>query len=239
MSDRQTTLAEVINAAVDGGGRDIYTCIPAKVVKWDAQKQRADCQVLVKNVTDGEDGARQVESVPVVPGVPVQFIGAGGFRLTCPISDGSAGKAATTGSLFFSHRSLDKWLSGSGGEVDPELDHDHALGDAIFIPGLMPFGAPWQSMPTDSMSIGDDASGNGRIHFKSGEVDLGEGATKEVVRKGDHADAGTLVLTYTAPTVITGTYTDPDGTVTNVTTGTPIPLKAKITEGSAHIKAVD
>jgi hypothetical protein len=93
-----------------------------------------------------------VHSFPVVPGVPVQFLGAGGFRITCPISDGTGGNASTTGTLFFSHRSLDKWLTGTGGEVDPEFDHDHALGDAIFIPGLMPFGAPWQSCPTDKMS---------------------------------------------------------------------------------------
>lgn len=185
MSDRNSTLGGTINDAVELALRDLRTCIPAKIVKWDAGKQRADCQILVKNVTEGEGAEREVASFPVVPGVAVQFLGAGGFRITCPISDGSGGKSATTGTLFFAFRSLDKWLSGSGGEVDPELDHAHALADAVFIPGLVPFGAPWQSCPTDTMSIGDDASGAGRIHFKAGEINLGENAQEPVLTKKD------------------------------------------------------
>lgn len=141
MSDRMETLAEAINAAVESGGRDIYTMIPAKVVKWDVDKQRANCQPLIKNVTSGEDGAREVKSWPVVPGVPVHFMGAGDFRITFPVDNG------TIGMLVFSHRSLDKWLTGSGGEVDPELDHDHALTDAVFLPGLRTFGSPLSPAP--------------------------------------------------------------------------------------------
>ena len=136
MSDRSSSLAEAINAAVELGLRNLHTMIPAKVVKWDADKQRANCQILIKQVTEGEDGEREVASWPVVPGVPVQFMGAGDFRITVPVGVG------TIGMLLFSHRSMDKWLSGSGGEVDPEFDHDHALTDAVFLPGLRTFGSP-------------------------------------------------------------------------------------------------
>lgn len=156
-TDRATTLGEVINTAVELGLRNLMTCIPAKVVKYDASTNKANCQILVKNVTQAEDGSREVHSWPVVPGVIVQFAGAGGYRITCPISDGSDGSANTIGTLFFSARSLDKWSTGTGGEVDPELDHDHALADAIFMPGLLPFGAPWQDVPTDGMSVGMDS----------------------------------------------------------------------------------
>ena len=179
MSDRFPTLQEAINTAVEQGLRNLSTMIPAKVVKWDASTQKANCQILVKQVTEGEDGEREVASWPVVPDVPVQFVGAGGFRLTCPIENG------TTGSLVFAHRSMDRWLSGTGAEVDPEVDHDHALVDAVFFPGLMPFGAPWQSVSTSEMSIGSDSDGNGRIHFSSGNVKLGDGATDGVVTIAD------------------------------------------------------
>lgn len=157
MSDRVITLAEVINKAVESGKRTVFTCIPAKVVKWDAGKQRADCQILIKNSYEDEEGKRQAESWPVVPGVPVQFMGAGGFRLTFPIGDGSGGTEQTIGTLFFSFLSMDKWLSGSGREVDPEFDHDHALADAVFMPGLKPFGGPWGDVPTDAMTLGKDS----------------------------------------------------------------------------------
>lgn len=151
MSDRLPTLQEAINIAVELGLRNLSTMIPAKVVKWDSSKCQADCQILVKQVTEGEDGSREVASWPVVPGVPVQFVGAGNYRITCPIENG------TIGVLVFSHRSLDKWLSGSGSEVDPEFDHDHALTDAVFVPGLKPFGATWQDIPSSGMSIGKDS----------------------------------------------------------------------------------
>lgn len=177
MSDRKITLQDYVDNAIAMGMRDLYTLIPAKVVKYDASTQKADCKILIKNITRGEVEDREVISSPVVPAVPVEFLGAGGFRITCPVSDGTLqidGQTvkATTGSLHFSHRSLDKWLAGDGSEVDPEFDHDHALGDAVFVPGLMPFGAPWASCPTDHMTMGSDAGV--QIHFHNQTICAGD-----------------------------------------------------------------
>ena len=147
MSDRFPTLQEAINTAVEMGLRNLSTMIPAKVVKWDATTQKANCQILIKQVTEGEDGERQAESWPVIPDVPVQFFGAGDFRITVPVGVG------TIGSLIFSHRSMDKWLAGNGGEVDPEFDHDHGLQDAVFLPGLRSFGDPGGSVPSDVIEL--------------------------------------------------------------------------------------
>jgi len=147
VSDRLPTLQEVVNTAVEMGLRNLSTMIPAKVVKWDASSRKANCQILIKQVTEGEDGSREVESWPVVPGVPVQFMGAGDFRITVPVDVG------TLGMLIFSHRSMDKWLSGSGSEVDPEFDHDHALTDAVFLPGLQPFGSSSTSVASDVIEL--------------------------------------------------------------------------------------
>lgn len=229
MSDRAETLAEIINAAVQGGARDTYTCIPAKVVKWDATKQRANCQILVKNVTEAEDGSREVVSWPVVPGVPVQFIGAGGFRITCPISDGGT-TAATTGTLFFSHRSLDKWLTGSGGEVDPEFDHDHALTDCIFMPGLMTFGAPWQRMPTAGMTIGSDTS-NAWIAFddQAVQIKLGGDAATDFMMMGTTFKAALDTLVAALSTFVAAVIP---------VTGAPAPAIAAMTTAISAFQAL-
>lgn len=181
---RRPSNYDVIRTAIEKGMRRIGTVIPAKVVKWDAAKQRADCQILVKNVTRGEEDDREVASWPVVTGVPVQFPGASGFRVTFPISDGTltingTTKAATTGSLFFSHRSLDKWLSGTGGEVDPEFDHDHGPNDGIFLPGLMPFGAALSDVPEDEMNLGSDASATVQIHLRADQIIIGDDSGAE------------------------------------------------------------
>lgn len=61
--------------------------------------------------------------------------------------------------------------------------------------------------------------------------------TTPVARKGDHSDGGTLVLTVTGSAVLSGTYTDPDGVPLTIASGTTIPLKAKLTEGSNIVEA--
>lgn len=179
MSERVNSLQEVINAAVSNARRSLYTCAPAKVVKWEPSTQRANCQILVKHVDEDEEGNRTVASWPVVPGVPVQFLGAGGFRITCPISAGGGGTEPTTGLLIWSHLSMDKWLTGNGAEVDPEFDHDHALGDAVFLPGLVPFGAAWQSMPTNQMTVGADSGV--QVHITSSLITLGDESSAQFV----------------------------------------------------------
>lgn len=61
------------------------------------------------------------------------------------------------------------------------------------------------------------------------------GGNTDAARRGDHADVGTLVLTLAGTTVLSGTYTDPDGAATPVTSGATITLKAKISEGSSIV----
>jgi hypothetical protein len=160
-SERKPTLQEYVARAVARGCKNVYTLIPAKVVKWTPGEQRLDCQPLVMNTYRDESDDRQVESWPVVPGVRLQVVRAGPFRLTLPISDGRTvvdGEVApaTLGSLMFSHVSLDKWMSGDGREVDPEYDHDHALTDAVFIPGLYPDGDLLDDYTEDHMTLGHD-----------------------------------------------------------------------------------
>jgi phage gp45-like len=69
---------------------------------------------------------------------------------------------------------------------------------------------------------------------KQGEIVLNGGGNK-VARVGDHGNVGTLTLTLTGTTALSGTYVDPDGASTPVTSGTPITLKAKISEGAPKV----
>lgn len=158
--------------------------IPAVVTAWDPSIQRADCRPLVKQAYVDESGERQVESLPIVPGVAVQFPGGGGYRLTVPISDGNtvidgAIAPATTGMLIFAERSIDKWLSGSGQEVDPEIDHSHQLSDAVFVPGLNPFQAALASCPGDHMTVGAD--GGVQSHYRKNIIAHGDESGNDFV----------------------------------------------------------
>src|SRR5690348_17899352 len=55
---------------------------PARVVKYDADKQKADVKILVGDFYRDETGALVTSSVPVVPSVPVWSLTAGGFTFT-------------------------------------------------------------------------------------------------------------------------------------------------------------
>jgi hypothetical protein len=157
---RAPTLAETISGALGAFGRRLPVSMPAKVSKVNTSKRSVDCKILVQRPFFDEEDARQVESIPIIPGVPLAFPP----YFTGPISDGTLvfggqTRPATTGLLVFCDRSLDKWLSGTGQEVDPQIDHDHALADAVFFPMIFPFGAVPFALPQDAITIGD-ANGN-------------------------------------------------------------------------------
>lgn len=163
-SERAPTLAETIRRAIAAELIELRVSLPAVVTSYDPSTRKASCRILVKEAFLDESDQRQVESMPVVNAVPVVMPGTGLYGITFPISDGSlviGGSTipATTGELRFSDRSLDRWLTGNGQEVDPEIDHMHALADGIFVPGLYPFGAVPQASPTDHVALGE-VSGN-------------------------------------------------------------------------------
>lgn len=187
---RRPRRSEVISRAVEAALKRLPRALPVRVVKYEPNIQRVACKVLVMRPFFDEEDARQVESIPVIPGVPVVFPGANGsFRTTVPISDGSLqinGETvpATLGLLIWADRSLDKWLSGTGAEVDPEFDHANSIADAFFQPGLNPFGAPLAYAPTDRMTIGRDQSPSDIEIDGAGNVNVANGSNG-AIRVGD------------------------------------------------------
>jgi hypothetical protein len=174
---RSPQLAEVLEAATAAMAAGLHVSLPGRIVKWDAQKQRADVKPCIKRAFYGEDDARGVESLPVVASVPVIFPGSGGYRMTFPIHAGDTDGDACL--LVFSDGSLDRWLSGTGGEVDPEVDHGHILADAVAFVGLRPFGAPLSSCPTDEATLGKDDGV--QVHLEAGTITIGDKAGADFV----------------------------------------------------------
>lgn len=153
MTSRNPTLAEIANAAAQSALDELFVSLPGRVVRYDAATQSVDVQPIPKVRHADEDGALVVESLPVVPSVPVVFPGGGGFTITFPISVGD------TVLLVFSGCSIDKWLqAGTDEALDPEAHTRHALADAVAIPGLKNFRRPRESAPTDHVRIGVDGA---------------------------------------------------------------------------------
>lgn len=163
----------MLTAAIEAGLAQVHTALPGRIVRWDATKQQADVQPAIQRAYFDEEDARRVEKLPVLPCVPVVFPGGGGYRITFPIAVGD------TCLVVFSEQSLDKWLSGTGGDVDPGIDHGHALTDAICIPGLRPFGSVLSSCPTDEATIGKDTGK--QIHLEAATITIGDKSGSDFV----------------------------------------------------------
>jgi hypothetical protein len=169
VGDRAPSLAQVLGSAMAAGLAERRTATVGRIVRYDAAKQQADVQPLIRQAYLDEAEGRQVEQLPVVPSVPVLCLGGGGYRLTFPIRAGATD--GDTCLLVFADASLDKWLAGTGAEVDPEVD-EPSLADAVAIVGVRPFGAPLASHPTTEATIGKDDGP--QIHLDSSLITIGD-----------------------------------------------------------------
>ena len=122
------SLAEVITKAIDVRQAELRICMPGTVIAYYAATQTADIQPPIWSALDLEDGVLQ-EQLPVLFNVPVEFPRGGGYAITFPLLPGD------TGELRFSDFSMDLWRS-SGLDGPPQDLRTHALGSAVFQPGL-------------------------------------------------------------------------------------------------------
>lgn len=126
--DETPSLAKVIKDAIEQRLCDVHTCLPAKIISFDGKKASVQPQ-LQRKYSDGE-----IVTLPVISNVPVMWPQTLNAIVILPL------KAGDTGTVFFSERSLDKWLV-AGGVVNPDDTRKFHLSDAIFYPGVKPFDA--------------------------------------------------------------------------------------------------
>ena len=220
MTTRNTTLQDLLSRFRESLLADLHTSLPGKVVKYDAATQKADVQPLIKERYTDESGAAQARELPVIPAVPVQFPGSGGYRITFPVVAGDVGL------IVFSEASLDKWLV-SGGTVDPADDRRHDLTDAVFLPGLRDFGHALANAPTDRATFGKDDGL--QIHVDGSKIRIG---TTTAVQLEKHPNGETLksILDTLIAWANTHTHPTPAG-ASSAPTVLPFPLNPDPTSG--------
>ena len=220
MTTRNTTLQDLLTRFRESLLADLHTSLPGKVVKYDSTTQKADVQPLIKERYTDESGAQQSRELPVIPSVPVQFPGAGGYRITFPVAVGD------TGLIMFAEASLDKWLV-SGGTVEPADERRHDLTDAVFLPGLRDFGHALTSAPTDRATFGKDDGL--QIHVDGSKIRIG---TTTAVQLEKHPNGETLksILDTLIAWANTHTHPTPAG-ASSAPTAPPFPLDPFPTSG--------
>jgi len=144
----------------------VHTALPGRVETYDADKQEADIKPLVRRLITDSDGNDIVESIPVIPDVPIVFPRGGGYHLTFPIKSGDHVL------LVFNESSIDNFMGGSGAEVSPDNFNRFDLSDPVAYAGFYPEAKSLSDSDPDDMTLGKDDGVV--IHIKDdGTINLG------------------------------------------------------------------
>jgi len=163
------SLTKVIEDAIRSKLLDLRVSLPGEVVVYDASQQKARIKPLLKK--EYHDG--EIVDIPEIPGVPVQWPSAGGGNsyIHLPLKKGDFGL------LIFADRNIDVWLSKAGNTELPGDTRIHDLSDAIFLPGIRPFGNALPNISPDNLTIKNDQltielHPSGKISISGASADL-------------------------------------------------------------------
>lgn len=176
MTSPTPSLARVVRTAVDARLRDVHVGMPGRVVAYDAARQCADVQPLVRRPYRDEGGETDYETLAVITDVPVVFEGGGGYGFVYPL------EAGDDVWLSFASCELGAWAA-TGGLTDAADARRCSLSDAVCYPGLRDLVHPRESAPTDHARIGAD--GGVAIEFRTTDIRIGGGAGHETTIKAD------------------------------------------------------
>lgn len=183
-------LTKAIQSYIEKDREHLHTAIPAKVIRYVRDKQKADVQPLIQErYLDGK-----LIDYPIIYDVPVIFPGAGGGQITFPL------RVDDVVLLIFSERSIDRWVhSTSKAPIDPQDTRKHDLSDAIAIPGLFSFNT---APGSDGSDVVITFSGSTVKLKSSGNIEINPSG--DVIVNGDATVNGNVNVTG-AYDVVAGT----------------------------------
>lgn len=125
------TLDEIIVAGLDAARAATWTCIPGKVLTYDAADVTVDVLPMVRSPIERVDGSTLNEDLPVIPNCPILWAQTNSIAITFPIQPGDFGL------LLVLQYSASQYLD-TGQVSDPGDLRPHHLGNAVFLPGFGP-----------------------------------------------------------------------------------------------------
>lgn len=174
MSERTPELADIIRQAIEDRLAEVHVMLPGRIDSYDADLQKADVEPMIRRLQHTSEGEIS-EELPVIPGVPVVFFRAGGFKITTPVAKGDRCM------LVFCERSIEIFQTSDlrrGDEpslisqADPQTFEMHNLSDPVALLGWYNDAEALSTPDSSDMVIGED--GGPVIHIGGDQVDLYE-----------------------------------------------------------------
>ena len=183
---------EFVRTVVEGYLANTWTSLPATVVKYDpggnGKAASVDLQPSVKGWRRLSNGKTEAVSLPVIPGVPVQFPGSGNVHMTFPVAIGDQVLAVIPS------RTTDTQQQ-SGGEQQPIDARMHDLSSAY---ALLGFRANPQALENVSTTGAEmrTTDGNTRVGVgNAGGVSISTDQGVAIAAAGNVTMTGTLTVT--------------------------------------------
>lgn len=167
MAERITP-AETLRRVLDARLMDLHTALPGRVQSYDAATQTADIEPMIKRgvPTGGEEDEVALETLPVLPSVPILFPSGGQCFVTFPLAVGDPVL------IVFCERDTSQFR-GTGAVSDPGVPTMHGLSGAVAIPcAFGPRSAAMSGVSTTDLVVGR-ANGLANLTIKSGTAEVG------------------------------------------------------------------
>jgi hypothetical protein len=164
VSTETPTLLDVIQLAIDIDRAHLHVACPGRVESYDPAAQTVVVTPMTKCLSRNADDDRIVDTLPILSAVPVEWPRGGGYFLCMPLVQGDEG------TILFTDTDLGAWRD-SGQVSDPGDERRHALGGAVFRPGLSSVARVLAGASTGHLVLGKD--GGPAVHIDGSTVQLG------------------------------------------------------------------
>jgi len=184
---------ESLKMAMDGQTAQIWTAIPAIIQSFNATAQTVTAQPSIQGVTSDKNQNNSYVNLPLLVDVPIQFMTAGGYSITCPISAGDECL------IVFASRCIDAWWQ-SGGVQRPMETRMHDLSDVFALIGVRSQARTVSNYNTSNLQIRSDDHNTIIEIDKTGKVNITAPTSMTVTTPlatftGDINVGGTLTAT--------------------------------------------
>lgn len=160
-------LEEAVELMIRTGIARVNVAAPAKILAYDAAKNSARVQPVIRARTNDGEANR----LPPISNVPVLFHNGGGIGATFPLAAGD------DCFLLFADKSIEQWLNSGGADITPTSKRRFAFTDAVCIPAGKPYPRPLSKASATAFRVGEQ-EGALPLGF---EIDKGgDGATRGI-----------------------------------------------------------
>ena len=137
-------LAELITESFENLMSDVHVCLPAEVIKYDADTMTCSAQPLIQHRFEKSDAAVKY---PVINKVPVVFPRTATALIRLPVTKGDIV------TLVFADHELSNWINSKGSSVEYVDKRYHHINDCFAFVGGYPIGKPHKAKNPNALEI--------------------------------------------------------------------------------------